>query len=102
MPLHWPGRRKSKGREQPAQQNDGKPTAENRSAPWPNTQPAQKTSTQTGPVDGLASSAPLESAPLGSHAIENEEITKIWAEVQDRVRQLSAREDKEINDGLEH
>lgn len=43
----------------------------------------------------------LGSAPLGLDATANEEITAIWAQVQERVRQLAESEGKEVNDGLE-
>ncbi|KAJ5267111.1 hypothetical protein N7478_009919 [Penicillium angulare] len=72
-------------------------------APQPaQTAPTQTAPTQTAPADVLTSSHPLASALLGSDATENEEIAKIWAEVQDRVRQLSAREGKQIILSKEH
>ncbi|PLB48802.1 hypothetical protein P170DRAFT_425812 [Aspergillus steynii IBT 23096] len=119
--MRWPRRRKSKAPEQPAQQslpspaeNENKPTAENKSPIPPPVQenefesippqtayPVQPTPAQPPPAEGLVLSPPIGYAPLGSDATENEEITIIWWQVQERVRLLAEREGKEINVGLE-
>lgn len=39
--------------------------------------------------------------PLGLDASENDEITMIWTQVQERVALLATKEGKEINNGLE-
>lgn len=121
MPLPW--KRKSKAPKKPAQQpapsltkneksrpaedkplplpsppaQDGQPKL----APPPRAQPVLPQPTPTAPGNELALSPPLGSAPLGLDATENEEITAIWSQVQEKVRLLAVSQGKEINNGLE-
>ncbi|CAG8365215.1 unnamed protein product [Penicillium salamii] len=61
-------------------------------------QPAEQPIIPTGgPAESPLGSAP----PLGLDASENDEITAIWAQVQERVAMLGIKEGKEINSGLE-
>ena len=62
--------------------------------------PVQPQPAQTAPTDGLASPVP-GSVPLGLDAAANKEVTAIWLQVQEKVRQLAVSEDKEVNNGLE-
>ncbi|KAF4772507.1 hypothetical protein HAV15_012239 [Penicillium sp. str.  len=37
---------------------------------------------------------------MGLDATANEELTRIWLQVQEKVRVLAEREGKEVNDGM--
>ena len=116
--MRWPRRRKSKAPEQPDQQslpspleNENQleskppipqPVQEDRfeATTYQAAYPVESQQAQSPPA-GVPLSPPLGSAPLGLDATENEEITIIWSQVQERVRLLAEREGKGINAGLE-
>ncbi|CAG7957071.1 unnamed protein product [Penicillium nalgiovense] len=54
----------------------------------------------TAPMDGLDSTV-SGGVPLGLDATGNEELTKIWLQVQEKVSQLARNEGKEVNKGLD-
>lgn len=83
--------------QQPPTRDEKKQVLEKPSLPSP-PQDDQPKSVQAQPPQPPPA---LGSAPLGLDATANEEITAIWAQVQERVRQLAESEGKEVNDGLE-
>lgn len=113
--MGWP-RRKSKQPKAPAQeaqsssrsQDDqpkpaktpmAQPSRENKPevAP-PAEQPAR--SLQPTPANGLASTVSA-GAPFGLDASANEEIARVWQQVQEKVSQLAQSEGENVNGGLE-
>lgn len=61
--------------------------------------PPAKPAPKTHP-DGQVVSSVSDGVPLGLDATANEEITAIWAQVLERVRQLAQHEKKEVQEGL--
>lgn len=99
--MRWP--RGSKAPKVPVQQPFTTPTDdEKKSVVVKNLlpSPVQPQPAQTAPTDGLASPVP-GSVPLGLDAAANKEVTAVWLQVQEKVRQLAVSEDKEVNNGLE-
>lgn len=70
------------------------------SGQFPAAQSSQSPSAPTVPAGGAIPAVP-EGVPLGLDATENAKITKIWIEVQDKVRQLAESAGKQVNPSLE-
>ncbi|OJJ36091.1 hypothetical protein ASPWEDRAFT_156490 [Aspergillus wentii DTO 134E9] len=64
------------------------------------TEPAPRPATQSPQPPPYKAPSPAVSVPLGLDASQNEEITAIWIQVEDRVRKLAYQQGKHVNPAL--